>query len=156
MEFFIQRCKFLKVQFLQSPKIHDYSLKLHETPLPLERTLRHLHGGSHQRSLSNHPRRACLNPMTSGMRVLGGKKANMANNRNSNYLTDDTLLTIIDSSDPQVRHRLGPRHVPTDTVSLHVNYLQLTRMMSEHPELSFNLCDFTCQHVIARPIRTPQ
>ena len=36
------------------------------------------------------------------------------------------------------------------------NYRQLTLTLLAHPQLSFNLGDFTCQHVIAWLIREPQ
>ena len=120
--------------------------------------LRHLQGGSHQRSLSNRLRRAYL-LKPSERQVCGFwevTKPTRQNNRKSNFLTVDTILTIIGPSDPQVRHHLRPRHVPTDRVStqlsLHVNYLQLTRSLSAHPQLSFNVCDFTCQHKF-QPLR---
>ena len=127
-------------------------------PCPWSR-LRHLQGGSHQRSLSNGPRLVYL--LKPPERQVCGfwevTKPMWQNNRKSSFLTVDTLLTIIGPSNPQVRHRLRPWHVLTDRMStqlsLQVNYLQLTRALSAHPQLSFNLCDFTCQHVIARPIR---
>ena len=122
-------------------------LKLHETPLPLAKAPpRRLA----QRSVE--PSQACVfieTPRTSGSGSWEVTKPTWQNNRKSNFLTVDTLVTIIGPSDPQVRHRPGPRHVPTDRMStqlsLHVNYLQLTRTLSAHPQLSFNLCDFTCQ-----------
>ena len=84
-----------------------------------------------QRSLSNRPRRAYL--LKPPERQVCGfwevTKPTWQNNRKSNFLTVDTLLTIIGPSDPQVRHRILPRHVPTDRMStqlsLHVNSLQL-------------------------------
>ena len=167
MEFFIRPCKFLKysisfsfksIKFLLSPKIHDYSLTITRDSPALEAHAKAAPRWLAQRSLSNRPRPAYLlkPPERQVCRFWEVTKPTWQNNRKSNFLTVDTLLTIISPSDPQVRHRLRPRHVPTDRMStqlsLHVNYLQLTRTLSAHPQLSFNLCDFTCQHVIARPI----
>ena len=87
--------------------------------------------GARQRSLSNRPRRAYL-LKPSERQVCGFwevTKPTWQNNRKSNFLTVDTILTIIGPSDPQVRHRILLRHVPTDRMStqlsLLVNYLQL-------------------------------
>ena len=168
VEFFIHPCKFLKysisfsfnkIKFLLSPKIHDYSLTITRDAPALKVHAKAAPRWLAQRSLSNRPMRAYL--LKPPERQVCGfwevTKPTWQNNRKSNFLTVDTLLTIIGPSDLQVRHRLGPRHVPTDRMStplsLHVNYLQLTRTLSAHPQLSFNLCDFTCQHVIAQPIR---
>ena len=52
---------------------------MNETPLPLERTLRHLQGGSSEKSVE--PSKACVfieTPRTPGMWILGGNKANVA------------------------------------------------------------------------------
>ena len=140
----------------------DRAAHEHRVQAQLRMALKRLQGGSHQRSLANRPRRAyLLKPLE--RQVCGFwevTKSTWQNNIKSNFLTVvDTLLTIIGTSDPQVRHCLGPRHIdlPTDRVStqlsIHVNCLQLTRTLSAHPQLSFNLCDFTCQHVVAWPIR---
>ena len=148
MEFFIHPCKFLKysisfsfnkIKFLLSPKIHDYSLTITRDSPALEVHAKTAPRWLAQRSLSNRPRRAYL--LKPPERQVCGfwevTKPTWQNNRKSNFLTVDTLLTIIGPSDPQVRHRLRPRHVPTDRVStqlsLHVNYLQLTRTLSAHP-----------------------
>ena len=91
-----------------------------------------------QRSPSNRPRRAYL--LKPPERQVCGfwevTKPKWQNNRKSNFLTVDTILTIIGPSGPQVRHCLRSRHVPTHRMStqlsLHVNYLQLTRTLSAH------------------------
>ena len=140
VEFFIHPCKFLKysisfsfnkIKFLLSPNIHDYSLTITPDSPALEVHAKAAPRWLAQRSLSNRPRRAYLlkPPERQVCWFWEVTKPTWQNNRKSNFLTVDTLLTIIGPSDPQVRHRILPRHLPTDRMStqlsLHVNSLQL-------------------------------
>ena len=140
VEFFIHPCKFLKysisfsfnkIKFLLSPKIHDYSLTITPDTPALEVHAKAAPRWLAQRSLSNLPRRAYLlkPPERQVCGFLEVTKPTWQNNRKSNFLTVDILLTIIGPFDPQARHRILPRHVPTDRMStqlsLHVNSLQL-------------------------------
>ena len=101
--------------------------------MPLEHTLRQPQGKwLTQRSLSSHPRHAYL-LKTPERQVCGFwkvTKPTWQNNRKSNYLAGDTLLTtlltIIGPSDPQVRHPLCPGHVQTNMVSTLHHYTKLS------------------------------
>ena len=97
VEFFIHPCKFLKYSISLTITPDSPALEVHAKAAP--RWLA-------QRSPSNRPRRAYL--LTPPERQVCGfwevTKPTWQNNRKSNFLTVDTLLTIIGSSDPQVRH----------------------------------------------------
>ena len=115
VEFFIHPCKFLKysisfsvnkIKFLLSPKIHDYSLTITADSPALEVHAKAAPRWLAQRSLSNRPRLAYLlkPPECQVCGFWEVTKPTWQNKRKSNFLTVDTLLTIIGPSDPQVRH----------------------------------------------------
>ena len=102
-------------------------------------------------------------PRTPGMWILGGNKANVAKQYKKQFSHRRHPINHYRSLRPtgQASSRPllpppPPRHVPTDRVStplsLHVNYLHLTRTLSTHPQLSFNLRYFTCQRKF-QPLR---
>ena len=142
MQYTFLKCNthFYEVQFLLKPEIHDCNLKsTWDPPTPPPPPPRpHPHPNSScpwsapprglaQRSVSNQPMRAyALEPLERQVcRFWEVTKPAWQNKRKSNFLTGDTLLTIISPSDPQIRCRFGPRHVPTDTVSIQLS-LHLT------------------------------
>ena len=101
----------LQYKFLPSPNLHDYSLKVTRDSPSLEVHAKAAPRWLAQRSLSNFPRRAYL--LKPPERQVCGfwevTKPTWQHNRKSNFLTIDTLLTIIGPSDPQASSR-PPAH----------------------------------------------
>ena len=153
MEFFIHPCKFFnysisfsfnKIKFLQSPKIHDYSLTNTRDSPALEVHSKAAPRWLTQRSLSHQSRRAYLKP-----RTLGGNKANMAKQQEKSIISQALRHPISHYQPlrPTVQASSGPRQVPTDRLStqllLHVNcqciHNQSSTSATRHVIISFNI-----------------
>ena len=157
---------------IQYPKIHDHSListdskntwlrvqsKSYTRPPALEVHAKAAHRWLAQRSLSNHPRRAYLlnPPERRGMWIQGGNKANMAKQKKKQLshrrhpFNHYHPLRPIGQALPRPSAHTNRHGVNTKSLCLTISNLH-TRC----PQLSFNRCDFLCQHVIAWSIREP-